>query len=117
MTGGHYSRGEPSQHLDSKGRTPKQRHDAWIKWRKRIVDENFPDMCSCLIGTGARIKRTKCCQLVSCGMRIKNDHVDQHLKECKVCSRPDLGPVSGMWPVGSPVELKEKYRGSKSRSR
>lgn len=58
--------------------------------RKRIVDENFPDMCSCRIGVAPKdeFKRTECCKQMSCGMRVKNAYVDEHNRICKVCSVP-----------------------------
>ncbi len=78
----------PSPPLDSKGRSPEERYLAWIKWRKRIVDENFPDMCSCRIGVlwHQEVKQTDCCKPMRCGMRIKNDYVDDHILTCKGCT-------------------------------
>ena len=75
--------------LDSKGRTPLEHYEAWISWRKRIVDENFPDMCSCRIGAPPReeFKRTECCEPMRCGMRIKNAYVDDHILTCKGCTQ------------------------------
>ncbi len=57
-------------------------------WRKKIVDENFPDMCSCRIGVTPKneFKRMECCKSMSCGMRIKNDYVDDHILTCKGCA-------------------------------
>lgn len=78
----------PSPLTDSKGRLPEERYLAWIAWRKRIVDENFPDMCSCRIGAPPKeeFKRTDCCKSMRCGMRIKNDYVDDHNLTCKGCT-------------------------------
>lgn len=94
---------------DSKGRDPKAHYDAWIAWRKWTV-EHFPEMCPCKIGCEPKLefKRTTCCVGVSCGMRIKPEYVDQHREECKVCSRPDTGPIPYLPPVGVPVVAKQK---------
>lgn len=96
------------QWRDSKGRTWPEHHNAWIEWRKKIVDENFPEMCSCRIGMEGsdRVKNTKCCKLAPCGMRIKNDYFATHLEECKVCSKPydpDAPERSHLPPIGRPV--------------
>lgn len=99
---------QPSVWRDAKGRTWQEHHDAWIAWRKRIVDEHFPEMCSCRIGMvgNDRVKKTKCCELVPCGMRIKKAYYKQHLKECMVCSKPydpNAPERSDLPPIGRPI--------------
>ena len=92
------------------GRTPAQISAAWVSWRKQIVDDNFPEMCSCRIGKSPReeFKRTACCKIVSCGMAIKNAYVDEHRKTCKICSDVDAPPHRYLPPVGEPVDAKPK---------
>lgn len=95
--------------LDSKGRTPDQHYEAWIAWRKGIIDKQFPERCSCRIGKSIekQFKKTKCCQVMSCGMAIKNSFVTEHRETCKVCSDVTGVSVSSLPPIGEPCCAKD----------
>jgi hypothetical protein len=68
-----------------KQRTPAERHDAWIAWRKRGVAE-YGDVCGCRIGLSEieQHAATKCCRTCTgCNQRIKKDLVRAHQSACK----------------------------------
>lgn len=96
---------------DSKGRTEAEHHAAWIAWRKKIVDEHFPEICSCMIGDDTTFKPIKkCCQVVACGQRVKRKYVDKHRRTCKVCCVEDAPPFEGP-RAGGPYAVKELKAG------
>lgn len=87
---------------DAKGRTREQHHEAWIRWRKQIIDENFPERCSCRIGQDPKdaMKRRRCCEVVACGASIKKPYVMAHRESCKICSDVHAGPARAICRAG-----------------
>lgn len=67
-----------------KQRTPAERHEAWLAWRRRGVD-SYGDVCACKIGAAPteQDSATKCCsQCTGCNQRIKKGMLAAHHKTC-----------------------------------
>ena len=71
-----------------KRRSPRERHEAWLAWRKKTVEENFPDVCTCYIGKPfAKQGSCKNCQMCpGCEQHIKNEHWAAHEQSCRALS-------------------------------
>lgn len=61
----------------------KIKHERWLAWRKKTVEENFPDVCTCYIGKPFVHGSCKKCEMCpGCGQHIKNECRMAHEKSC-----------------------------------
>lgn len=66
-------------------RTASERHEAWWAWRKRIAEENFPDICTCYMGKPymKQAKPCKNCEICpGCTLHIKLEYWAKHVDGC-----------------------------------
>lgn len=65
--------------------TPKEAHDRWIAWRRKRVEENFPDVCTCYLTTPfAKQGSCKKCEMCpGCEQHIKNECRQAHEAKCR----------------------------------
>jgi len=65
--------------------SPVTQHERWIAWRKKMVEENFPDVCTCYIDKpfAKQASCKKCEMCPGCEQHIKNECWSAHEKVCR----------------------------------
>ncbi len=59
------------------------RYNRWLAWRRKTVEENFPDVCTCYIGKRFVYGSCKNCEMCpGCEQHIKNECWIAHEKSC-----------------------------------
>jgi hypothetical protein len=59
------------------------RYNRWLAWRRKTVEENFPDVCTCYIGKPFSYGSCKSCEMCpGCKQRIKITYWPAHEKSC-----------------------------------
>jgi hypothetical protein len=65
--------------------SPQVKYERWLAWRKKTVEENFPDVCTCYIYKPfAKQSSCKNCEMCpGCEQHIKNECWAAHEKVCR----------------------------------
>ncbi len=66
-------------------RSAKESHEQWLAWRKKTVEENFPDVCTCYIYKPL-VKQKSCedCEICpGCEQHIKKEYWSAHEQSCR----------------------------------
>ncbi len=75
-----------------------QKHQLWLDWRKRTVEENFLDVCTCYIGKPfmKAVKPCKLCEVcVGCEQHIKKTLWRAHTRVCRALNELMSGATVG----------------------
>ena len=69
-------------------RSFREQYEAWLAWRKKTVEDNFLDVCTCYIGKPfAKQGSCKNCQMCpGCEQHIKNKYWAAHDESCRALS-------------------------------
>lgn len=69
--------------------SPQVTHERWLAWRKKMVEENFPDVCTCYIYKPfAKQGSCKNCEMCpGCDQHIKNECWAAHEKLCRALAQ------------------------------
>ena len=69
--------------------SPLSQHQRWLDWRRKKVEENYPDVCTCYIDKPtAKQGSCKNCEMCpGCEQHIKNEYWAAHEKKCRALAQ------------------------------